>query len=122
MRFLADQDVYRPTVVWLRSEGHDVVTASEIGSARASDEELLEQAHGDNRALVTRDKDFGALVFLRIRACSGVILLRMAPSTVADVHEELGRLLREHSQDEIREHFIVVEPGRHRIRQLPQRG
>ena len=31
MRFLVDQDVYQVTISWLRSEGHDVVTARELG-------------------------------------------------------------------------------------------
>jgi len=35
VRFLADQDVYWITVEWLRKEGHDVVTAKELGKAIA---------------------------------------------------------------------------------------
>jgi len=36
MRFLVDQDVYHVTVEWLRKEGHDVVTAKEVGMQRAA--------------------------------------------------------------------------------------
>ena len=55
MRFLADQDVYRATVEKLRAWGHDVITATELGMQRASDEELLFKAQQTNRLLVTRD-------------------------------------------------------------------
>jgi len=65
MRFLADEDVYRATVERLRAWGHDVITAREIGMQLASDEEPLFKAQQTNRLLVTRDKDFGALVFLK---------------------------------------------------------
>ena len=44
MRFLADQDVYRVTVEFLRHLGHSVVTASEAGLHRASDQDLLARA------------------------------------------------------------------------------
>jgi len=38
MKFLLDQDVYALTTRFLRGLGHDVVTAAELGLARASDE------------------------------------------------------------------------------------
>jgi len=116
MRFLADQDVYHSTVLYLRALGHEVLRASDAGLARASDEELLRRACQEQRILITRDKGFGALVFLRFRKHSGVILLRVTPETVEAVHRELTRLLEVHTEVELRNCFVVVEPGRHRIR------
>ena len=46
MRFLVDQDVYKVTVEFLLKNGHDVLTAREIGMQRASDTELLRKAKG----------------------------------------------------------------------------
>lgn len=116
MRFFADQDVYQCTVDHLRALEHDVLRAKDAGLARASDEELLRYACGEQRLLITRDKGFGALVFLIHRQHSGVILLRMDPLTIDAVHQELSRLLEEHTENELRNCFVVVEPGRHRIR------
>lgn len=99
-----------------------MVTASERDLQRASDDDLVATAYEEDRVLVTRDKDFWALVFLRNEASSGVILLRLSPATMNDVHQELGRLLEAHSTDEMRESFMVVEPGRHRVRKLPERS
>ena len=79
MRFLADQDVYWITVEWLRKEGHDVVTAKELGMEQAADEELLQEAKRLDRRLLTRDKGFGALVFLRRELSAGVILKYSVP-------------------------------------------
>jgi predicted nuclease of predicted toxin-antitoxin system len=120
MRFLVDQDVYHMTVVWLRQQGHDVVTAEELGMQRASDDALLARAKETFRLLLTRDKDFGALTFLQAQLSGGVILLRVTPTMVEDVHQELQRLLKEHREEELRGSFCVVEPRRHRIRRLPQ--
>jgi len=119
MRLLVDQDVYQITITWLSEQGHDVVTAREFGLQRAPDENLLKAAKELGRLLVTRDKDFGALVFLEAQATSGVILLRMSYATILDVHHELKRLLNEHEEEELRTCFSVVEPQRYRMRRLP---
>lgn len=116
MRFLADQDVWKVTVDLLREWGHDVLTAMEGGMARATDEELLEEARKDNRILITRDKDFGYLVFLGHMNSPGVILLRTTPETAEDVNAELGRFLDAHTQTQLNEYFTTVEPDRHRMR------
>ncbi|MDZ7625209.1 MAG: DUF5615 family PIN-like protein [Ignavibacteriaceae bacterium] len=117
MRFLTDQDVFHSTVTLLREWGNDVVTAKELDMSRAKDEELLLKAKELNRIFVTRDKDFGALVFLRDINC-GVILLRMTPSTLEDTHKELKYLLSELTEKELNQYFSVVEPNRHRIRKF----
>ena len=117
MRFLTDQDVYFSTTILLREWGNDVVTAKEINMSRASDEKLLLKAKELNRIFVTRDKDFGALVFLKDINC-GVILLRMTPSTMEETHKELKYLLVEHTEEELNQYFSVVESNRHRIRKF----
>ena len=58
MRLLVDQDVYYVTIEWLRKEGHDVVTAKELGMQRAADEDLLKKAKVTDRFFLTRDKGF----------------------------------------------------------------
>jgi predicted nuclease of predicted toxin-antitoxin system len=117
MKFLADQDVYSVTVGYLRSRGYDIITASEIGLSKAADRELLKRAQEDNRIFITRDRDFGSLVFVEDLG-SGVIYLRMLPSTKHAVHEELERILNSYSNDELKKAFVVVEAGRHRFRKL----
>jgi len=118
MHFLADQDVYRTTIDALKEWGHDVVPIKEIGMARARDENLLSAARKADRILITRDKDFGELLFLKEEMGAGVIFLRGAPKTFGEVHRELKRLLMEHGEDELKHSFCVVETGRHRIRHL----
>lgn len=118
MQFLVDQDVYYMTIEWLRKEGHDVVTAKQIGMERAADEELLKEAWDMGRLLVTRDKGFGALTFLKREESPGVILLRGSPAVLDAIHHELERLFVEHKEEKLKRVFCVVEPHRHRIRYL----
>lgn len=118
MHLLTDQDVYQITVDQLKKWGHDVMTAKELGMQRASDESLLRKAKETNRIFVTRDKDFGALVFLQEVLSAGVILLRVTPLTVEDVHQELHQLFHKHTESELKNLFCLIEPYRCRIRRL----
>jgi predicted nuclease of predicted toxin-antitoxin system len=97
VKFLVDQDVYALTTRYLRDLGHDGVTAAEIGMSRATDMELLAEATQAARIFVTRDRDFGSLVFLW-RVGKGVILLRIIPSAPVAVHAELKRVLETHTE------------------------
>ena len=115
MRLLLDQDVYAVTARFLNGLGHDIVLAGEAGLSRATDLEVLNKAREDRRILVTRDRDFGGLVFTEVVE-AGVIYLKIGPTTVNSVHQELRRALEEHSEDQVRRAFVVVEPGRHRFR------
>jgi predicted nuclease of predicted toxin-antitoxin system len=117
VKFLADQDVYALSTRFLRGLGHDVITAAEVGMSRAADTVLLGRASQEGRIFVTRDKDFGALVFVE-RLGKGVILLRTSPSTLRAAHEELRRVLETYSEADLASAFVVVEPGQHRFRKL----
>ena len=117
MKFILDQDVYSSTARFLTELGHDVIAVSKLGLSQASDSDLVRTARDQSRILVTRDRDFGGLVFVQ-NLGGGVIYLRLTPSTQHAVHEELGRVLNEHSENQLRRAFVVVEPGRHRFRKL----
>jgi len=117
MRFLTDQDVYGGTVRLLLERGHDVLTAHRAGLSQASDSELLRAARDQARILVTRDRDFGALTFVE-EMRTGIIYLRIHPSSLQAVHAELESILSRYPENELLRAFVVVEPGRHRIRHL----
>jgi len=118
MRLLIDQDVYKVTIDCLKRWGHDIVTAGQLGMQQATDEDLLKKAGETKRLFVTRDKDFGALVFLKEELATGVIFLRVTPLTIEHIHLQLKFLFDEHTEEELMRVFCVVEPRRHRIRYL----
>ena len=86
MKFLLDQDVYHITARFIRKKGHDVVLVSEIGLSNATDTVILNEAIKRQRIMVTRDRDFGRLVFVN-SLYHGVIYLRMLPSNIETVHQ-----------------------------------
>ncbi len=117
MKLLLDQDVYAATARFLLGLGHDIVPVASIALSRAQDQEILRVAQEQNRILVTRDRDFGHLVFVKVLG-AGVIYLRILPATLDIVHAELERVLNSHSEQELTQAFVVVAPGGHRIRRL----
>ncbi len=73
MRFLADSNVASRTVRALRS-GHDVDYVAER-SIDPGDEALLREALEHKRIVITKDHDFGALVFAHAIQHAGIVLI-----------------------------------------------
>ena len=119
MRFLLDQDVFAVTTRFLVGLGHDVIPVAELGLSRANDEDLLKVAQEQNRIFVTRDRDFGNLVFVKALG-AGILYLRMLPSTQKSVHAELEKVLNTYTEDELMQAFVVIEPDGHKFRRLPR--
>jgi predicted nuclease of predicted toxin-antitoxin system len=115
MRILLDEDVYAATGRFLESLKHNVQSVRDAGLSGCSDEEILRSATERRAVLITRDRDYGHLVFVKGLG-SGVIYLRMLPSTIEAVHRELKIILERYSTEELEKSFVVIEPAGHRYR------
>jgi predicted nuclease of predicted toxin-antitoxin system len=76
MKYLADENVARRIVDWLRSPRNDVRYAADE-QAGDMDADWLRRAEAEGRLLVTSDKDFGEMIFRDSLNSHGVILLRL---------------------------------------------
>src|SRR3954447_26612989 len=85
---------------------------------RSVDDLVIEQARREQRILLTEDKDFGWLVYVRAAASIGVILIRFPASARVGLGAAISQLVRDHA-GQIDGAFTVVEPGRVRISRLP---
>jgi len=117
MRFLADENVPRSIVAWLRREGHDVLYAAEL-LMQTPDADLLSEAEAQRRVIITEDKDFGDLVFRDHLSSHGAILIRMGDAPVSH------RLARFQSvwtsvENNLPGNFIVITETKIRMRVLP---
>jgi predicted nuclease of predicted toxin-antitoxin system len=117
MNFLLDQDVYAITEKFLKNLGHNVITAREINYSQVSDVDLLHKAQELKRILVTRDRDYGSLVFV-MNSGTGVIYLRISPSNIMDVHNQLERVITSYSEEDLQKSFVVVDRNKYRFRKL----
>ena len=119
MRFLIDRCAGTLIAAWLRTQGHDVVEARDLG-ADPGDRVLLEWAARESRILITIDTDFGQLVFQRGQSHHGLIRLPDVPS-----HERVAIIkdLIERFQAEIETAAIItVRGGKIRISKSPTGG
>ena len=98
----------------LAAQGHDVLSALER-NPRATDEELLALAMAERRILVTEDKDFGELVF--VRRLPHPCIVRFVGMTVAEKVTAMQELIEQHAEAMSRGALVVVTPRRVRIRQ-----
>jgi predicted nuclease of predicted toxin-antitoxin system len=116
VRFLADENVPRGVVNWLRAGGIDTTWASELGSGE-QDTGWLGLANSEQRIIITSDKDFGDLVFRDRLASFGIVLLRLDDLPAAEWvvrFQEVWSVIEANPTGR----FIVVTPNRIRVRKL----
>ena len=76
-RLLVDENIPKPSVVYLRDKGFDVLSVAE-SLLGITDKGILVQADAQQRWVLTFDHDFGELIFSqRYLSRPAVILLRM---------------------------------------------
>ena len=76
MKFLADVNVEKRIVDCLLRLGFDVKWIPDY-DCKMDDADLLAMSNTEKRILVTNDKDFGELAFLKKQNSVGIILLRV---------------------------------------------
>ena len=93
--------------------GHDVLSAREI-DPRATDETLLALANRERRVLVTEDKDFGELIF--VRRLEHPCIIRFDGMRVGEQVAAMRELIERHAEAMRMGALIVVTRRRVRIR------
>ena len=114
MKFLldvcADSRKMRATLIL---QGHDVLPISER-NPKASDEEILALATEEQRTIITEDKDFGELIFLRKLPHPCVI--RFVGMSVADKVKAIIELIENNAHVIESGFLITVTQNRVRLR------
>jgi predicted nuclease of predicted toxin-antitoxin system len=114
MRLLLDESSDVRVAPYLRAWGHDVRIVARDYQSAISDEEVLAIAFRERRILITNDKDFGDLVFVKRRPHHGVVLLRLGTLELVPTLDRLEHVLQDYA-DQL-DRFLVVTPHRVRIR------
>jgi predicted nuclease of predicted toxin-antitoxin system len=96
----------------LRTQGYDVLRASETGNARADDQQILQEAILENRILLTLDEHFGDWVILPLNRHPGVIRLKVDPTTSENVLNLLLPFLRLHKSDQFKNYLVILSEKR----------
>jgi len=119
VRFLADESCDFSVVRALRVAGHDVTAVAEL-SPRAEDTAVMERAVRGARILITEDKDFGHLVYAKMRKTGGVILIRFPSENRGSLVDAVLKVVQDRGARLIGS-FTVLQPGRIRTGPRPMR-
>ena len=120
MRFLLDVSASsRSMRVTLTRLGHDVVSASDMVPGTA-DEDILDIAAEEERVLVTEDKDFGELVF--VRGMPHPCIIRFTEMQVEEKVAAMVELIDVHADEMNSGAMIVVTRSQYRIRHRGNQG
>ncbi len=102
----------------LLNAGHDVVSALDR-DPRATDEDILALALEEDRVLVTEDKDFGELVF--VRRLPHPCIIRFVDMPIAEKVAAMRELIDRYADAMQERALIVVTQHRIRVRNV-ERG
>jgi predicted nuclease of predicted toxin-antitoxin system len=109
VRLFADTNITAPAVRALRAAGHDVIYAAERASD-PGDAALLAEAHVAARVFISKDHDFGAVVFRDGVEHSGVLLIDDLGNSSAEA-VMLVEVLAAHGARLIGGAFLRAGPG-----------
>jgi predicted nuclease of predicted toxin-antitoxin system len=113
LKLLLDTCVWGGTVDPLRECGHDVFWCGDL-SPDPGDDSILRRAVQEQRILITLDKDFGELVFLRGQSHTGIIRLVEVPSLMQA--EAIQAIVSKQGEELARGAIITLKNNRLRIR------
>jgi predicted nuclease of predicted toxin-antitoxin system len=116
VNLLADECCDALLVAGVRADGHDVVYMKEVAPG-TDDDTVLRMAAGQQRILLTEDKDFGEMVVRLKLPAYGLVLFRTNP---ADSPAKLARLrhLLQHHGHRLPGSFTVLDRKKVRFRPL----
>jgi predicted nuclease of predicted toxin-antitoxin system len=113
MRILLDSCVWGGARKQLSAGGHDVVAVADW-NGDPGDLEILDQAHREQRILVTLDKDFGELAIVQGMPHSGIV--RLVDISAAQQAMACLHVLSLYGEDLIKGAIVTADSKRLRIR------
>lgn len=118
MKLLANENIPRGMVRRLREMGHDVLAIGE-DSPGVTDAVVMDRARSELRTLLTFDRDYGELVYLKRLPCPlGILYMRFIPSSPEDALNLVTPFLAEDGK-EVVGYFVVLDRDSYRKRPLP---
>ena len=117
MRLLIDACVAGAIVQALRHEGFDVEWVAE-GETDPGDVAILQHAYKTGRIFITRDKDFGALIFRDKQPHTGLLRI-VGEMKYAEQAERVLQTIRLHAEALERCYLVTIESERVRVSQGP---
>ena len=115
MTFLLDHCIWKETEGSLRKAGYRCLTLKKLGKAEAANGEVIALAKQHKAILITRDRDFSDLALYPPGSHEGIILLRITPKTIDEVHNTLINTLRALSFEQLHGNLLIITSTTYRL-------
>lgn len=120
-RFLVDEDLPRSLTRDLRSAGFDIADVRDVGLRGRPDEEVLEYAVREDRAVITADVGFGNILRFPLGEHAGIVVVRFPNEvSIRDLTTELLVAITWLGDDDVAGNVVTIMPGRIRVRRAPE--
>lgn len=107
-RFLLDQMFDVAVLAGLREAGFDVLSVAGVGMSTADDAEIMQWAIENKRIIITLDEHFGDWSILPLDTHSGVIRLKVNPTTTVNSLNLLIPFLQNNTNRNFINHLVIV--------------
>jgi predicted nuclease of predicted toxin-antitoxin system len=119
MNILVDMNLSPQWCQTLRQGGHTAVHCSEIDSATATDQEIVDWAKREGYVVFTHDLDFGAILACTRATSPSVIQMRCQNVLPFDMGNVILTALRKYEAELNEGALIVIDETKYRVRILP---
>lgn len=115
---LLDQNVPQPVAVWLGGlkPSWVVYHVKDVGLDRKFDQDIFAWAQEHRAIVITFDENFADQRSFPVGFHSGVVRLRVWPTTIEETENALARLFSEVSEQELSGALVIIDRTRIRIR------
>ena len=118
MKFFIDECVYQVTTDFLVQNGHDVKTVQQAGLSGHKDSDVLNIACQKEYIFLTRDMHFSNIFLFPPQDTHGIIVLKINPTTIPEVHNVLLKVLVKFTQENLQKALVIVDRNKYRIRKF----
>ena len=120
LRFLLDQNVPIAITAWMKSNyPHWIIHhVNDLGFQGKPDSFLYKWAQEHCAIVITFDEDFADARMYPLGQHSGVIRLRVWPTTIENTQEALERLLTQVQEKDLINSLIIIDNQKIRIRKI----
>jgi len=117
MKFLLDQNLSPQTALFLKNLGLEAIDVREVGLSGKEDDEIYAYAVRHKCIIITFDHEF-AYKYISRGDLEGLIIIRLHPQTIYNIHELLKQFFGSVGQDKIAKSISVLERSKFKIRKI----
>jgi len=119
MKLLLDMNLPARWEKYLTDVGFEAVHWSRLGTAAASDDEIIVKARVEGYVIFTRDLDFGAIMFFTRADKPSIVQVRTKDARPECIGADVISALRQVEKELEEGALLIIDPRHSRLRLLP---